>query len=157
MKNIVVLGILLGITILSARAQEVVSTSGNTYKNNTGSISFTVGECIIETNMIAGAKLTQGFHQTKLTVATIVESLESSIEVSAFPNPATEFVRLKVITDHQERLKYSLYDVQGVLIRQADLLDKETDVPFGQLKPSMYFIKIHSSKKEIKVFKIIKE
>ena len=61
-KNIFVLSLLL--TTLSAIAQEVVVTQGDSYSNASANIDFSIGEVIINTGTDGTNDLTQGFHQT---------------------------------------------------------------------------------------------
>ena len=56
---------------LFAQQQEVISSAGAAFENSTGSISFTMGECITSTLSTTSYILTQGFHQTKLTIVDI--------------------------------------------------------------------------------------
>ncbi len=47
----------------SSYSQEVISTTGEHYENSNGSISWTIGEPVIETLGSNNNYLTQGFHQ----------------------------------------------------------------------------------------------
>ena len=49
--------------IAFAQPLEVISSAGNHFNNSSGSISFTIGECIISTANSATLILTQGFQQ----------------------------------------------------------------------------------------------
>ena len=51
------------ITTTISIAQEVISTTGEHYENSNGSISWTIGEPVIETLGSNNNYLTQGFHQ----------------------------------------------------------------------------------------------
>jgi len=73
-------------------SQEVVSSAGETQTIPGIEISWTIGEPVIETVSSGSSVLTQGFHQTKLTVTTIDELLFSDLELKVYPNPTSEFV-----------------------------------------------------------------
>lgn len=146
-----------GLTLGVVRSQEVVSASGASFKNASGSLSYTIGEPVIATLTTSDAILTQGFHQTKLKVTGIGDAGLPGVEVSAFPNPVSEMIRLKVTATGMNDLKYSLYNLQGKVIREAELKGPETEISFSSLKPATYFLKVHSAGKELKVLKIIKE
>jgi hypothetical protein len=68
------LSILVFLVILfmnSITAQEVISTTGKHIENDNGSISWTIGEPIIETILENENSVTQGFHQPSLAVPTL--------------------------------------------------------------------------------------
>ncbi len=138
------------------QAQKVVATSGNDYKNTSGSISYTIGEPMISTYVGINNILTQGFHQTNLTVATLNELPTLNYKILAFPNPTTEMVNLKVENDNIERMQYQLYDMNGKLLYKKQLTENETEISFANLSNSTYFIKVFEGNKEVITFKIIK-
>jgi len=61
-------------TIINTQAQEIISTNGSYDEFSGGSISWTMGEPIIETLSNGSNYLTQGFQQTDLNVITMIES-----------------------------------------------------------------------------------
>ena len=146
-----------GLTIGAVCSQQVVSSSGASFTNASGSLSYTIGEPVIATLTTSDAILTQGFHQTRLKVTGIGDAGLPGVEVSAFPNPVREMIRLKVTAPGMNNLKYSLYDMQGKVIREAELKGPETEISFSSLKAATYFLKVHSAGKELRVLKIVKE
>ncbi len=72
---------------IAVYAQEVVSTAGSHGETTAGSLSWTVGEPVIETITDGTNTLTQGFQQSKLTVTAINDLKFPGIELSVYPNP----------------------------------------------------------------------
>lgn len=62
MKTIILFTLFM-ILMISSYSQEVISTAGEHYENSNGSISWTIGEPVIETLESTNNYLTQGFHQ----------------------------------------------------------------------------------------------
>jgi len=137
-------------------AQEVITTAGDSYSNANGSVSYTVGEPVIETFTGGNNILTQGFQQTNLTVTAIDELTGLNFEISAFPNPATDIVKLRIGKESFVGMQYRIYDMNGNLVMQNRLEGIETEIPFKDLSPAEYILKVNDNSKEVKSFKIAK-
>ncbi|MBI5540743.1 MAG: T9SS type A sorting domain-containing protein [Bacteroidia bacterium] len=136
-------------------AQEVVSSGGDFHKTPSGSVSYTIGEPVIETYTNSSNVLTQGFNQTKLTVTEVSTLNNLNIEVSAYPNPTQEFVIIK--TSSFVDLNYEVFDSKGRIIIMNDINESETSIKFNTVSTGIYFIKLFKYDKEIKTFKIEKQ
>ncbi|MFO8067789.1 MAG: T9SS type A sorting domain-containing protein [Bacteroidales bacterium] len=142
--------------------QEVISTGGNHFESEDLSVTFTVGETFVETLYSNEYILTQGFHQTKLTIVNIEDAPELYFNITAFPNPTNDFVNVKIeghdaSIDNKSKLHYSIFDMNGKLIVSNVINEKSFRINFSNLKPTTYFIKIFENNKEMKTFKIIKQ
>jgi hypothetical protein len=140
----------------TTNAQEVISTAGNAHSNNNGSISYTIGEPVIETFTGETNILTQGFLQSNVVVTAIDELPGLDFEISAFPNPATEIVKLRIVKESVTGMHYMLYDMNGILLMKNRLKGTVTEVPLGDLSPTEYILKVYNQDKELKSFKIIR-
>jgi hypothetical protein len=137
-------------------AQEVVSSAGDSHSNANGSISYTIGEPVIETFTGENNILTQGFQQTNLMVTAIDELPGLDFEISAFPNPATEIVKIRIGKESIVGMQYMLYDMSGNLLLRNGLEGTETEIPFNDFSPAEYILRISDNSKEVKSFKIVK-
>ena len=136
-------------------AQQIIASGGDYYQNSNGSVTYTIGEPIIETYSNVSNTLTQGFNQTRLTVTELFTIPESNLIISAYPNPAQEYIIIK--TNNNNDLKYELYDTNGRLITNNSLISEETNISLNNLSSAIYFLKIKQlTGKEIKTFKIEK-
>lgn len=88
-------------------------------------------------------------------IATGISSSPLLNELSIYPNPATEQVTLSIISSTNEKMNYTLFDVQGKIIE-----DKYLEIHTGinnltinikqlQLSKGVYFIKVFADGKEI--------
>jgi len=137
-------------------AQELISTAGNSHSNTNGSISYTIGEPVIETFAGANNILTQGFQQSNLVVTAIDELPGLDFEISAFPNPATEIVKLRIGKESAIGMQYMLYDMNGNLLMKNRLEGTETKIPFSDLSAAEYILIVSNQDKELKSFRIVK-
>lgn len=143
-------------TFLNAQQLEVINAGGGYHENTEGSITFSIGEVIIETLADGNLVLTQGFNQANVTVTAIGEIPGLDYELLAYPNPTKNFVILKIGRAKLTNLKYYLYDLNGKMIDMKVIKSNETTIPFHFLVPSTYFLKIVDNQMEVKIFKIIK-
>jgi hypothetical protein len=139
------------------KAQQVVATAGNIFSNANGSISYTIGEGVASTFTNGDKTITQGFHQTTISVKVINELQKVDFSISAFPNPVIEVITLKVDVENVSGLQYLLFDQSGKLVSQKNIESSETAIPVEQLQEGIYIIKIRENSKELKSFKIIKQ
>ena len=118
----------------SVNAQQVTSSSGGTGQNTSGSIAYTLGELVIETKSANNKIITQGFHQTRLIITAITEAKGLAFEIKAFPNPATNLVKIEV--SEAKNLTYTLHDLNGRVLSAGNVLNDETEIAFDLLAPS---------------------
>ena len=139
----------------SVNAQEVVSSSGDSYSNASGSIDFTIGETVIATGTDGTNDLTQGFHQTNWNFVGL-EDFDPLFEATIYPNPTSEVLNIKASVF--EKVTYILYDVNGKIISQNFLSAEVTAVPVANLAPGQYSVALYGeNKNQIKTFKLIKQ
>jgi hypothetical protein len=138
-------------------AQQVVATAGSSLSNASGSISYTIGEGIAQTLSKGDKTLTQGFHQTTISVSIVSVIKDLGFSVSVFPNPASDELTLKLDTEKVTGLQYLLFDPNGKLISQKNLISSETKIHVDQLATGLYILKLQSGSKELKTFKFIKQ
>ena len=150
-KNTIVLFSLFA--AISASAQEVVSTQGESYSNASANINFTIGEVIINTGTDGTNDITQGFHQTNWNFLG-VEDFAPDYEATIFPNPTQDVLNIK--TSSYENVTYTLYDAQGKLVMQNLLSSEQTPIQVSQLAPGSYSLTLNNPQQQLKTYKLIK-
>ena len=155
-KSRLIVLILLTFQFTGLQAQVTVPASGGSATGSGGTASYTVGQ--VTYSMITGlnGSVAQGVQQPyEISVLTgIVEA--SGINLSCFPNPATDFVTLKVENYNTKNLWYRLFDAHGSLLESKKITGDQTNIPMGSLGIATYYIVVIENSKEIKSFKIIK-
>jgi len=138
-------------------AQQVVATAGSTFDNSGRSITFTIGEGVAQTLTNGDLTLTQGFHQTTVSVKSISELKELDFSISVSPNPTSDFLKIKVTKEDVTGLQFLLLDINGKLILQKNLEGNETSLSIDKLTDGLYILMIKEGPKELKTFKVIKK
>jgi len=151
--------LLFGIGLTGLHAQEAVPVSGGNASGTGGSSSYTVGQVVCITNSGINGTSAQGVQQPyEISVITgIDDALDILLEMAVYPNPATDFIKLKLGDFEPVNLRYQLYDTKGSLVLNAKIEGKETDISLQAFMPSTYFLKVIQGNKEIKTFQIIKK
>jgi hypothetical protein len=156
-QRLIILLCLLCFAIDSLQAQQVVATSGNILQNGSGSVSYTLGELIIDTKTSKDITLTQGFQQPNLTVTLIEQQKFSNIELSAFPNPTAGLVLL-IANEELSKANVQIFDDNGKLILQNTMTGKNFELDFTIFKNGTYLLKVISANSQfISIYKIVKQ
>jgi hypothetical protein len=143
----------------SVIAQQVIATAGSTFSNNSGSLSYTIGEGIAQTLSKGDKTLTQGFHQTTISVSILSEQKDLELSISVFPNPTIDNLTLNIKVGSDARIQYvaSFYDINGKILLNKEFEGSQTIISMENLIPGIYFLKVCTNNKELKIFKIVKK
>ena len=153
---------MLFVVTLSTKAQEALSTTGGEASGDGGTASYTIGQVVYTTQTGTGGNSTaQGVQQPYeiSVVSGITEAKGISLKVSAYPNPTTSYLIVKVdasTTLSIQKLQYLVFDINGKLLQTVKATGQETTIETNNLVNGSYFVKVIDNKNEIKVFKIVK-
>ena len=150
MKNALLLFSLFATITVSA--QDVVSTLGDSFSNESGIIDLTIGEVIINTGTDGINEITQGFHQTNWNFVE-VQDHSPRYEAIIFPNPTSDILTIK--TSMFENVTYAFYNAQGKLIFQDKLSAEQTSIQVSQLPTGSYLLNLSNETQNLKTFKLI--
>lgn len=140
-------------------AQQSISSSGGEATGSGGTLSYTVGQLVYTSiNSINGSSLSLGVQQTySVSVTTeLKNNLNISLKCSIFPNPTTNYLRLKIENMEIKNLSYQLYNIKGQMLKTNPLESIETNINISQLQSSNYLLKVIQNNQVVKSFNIIK-
>jgi hypothetical protein len=144
--------------IMGVQAQQSIITSGGDVSDNKGSVSYSIGQVAYITNSGTSGTVTQGVQQAYEIYGTSgINETGISLSVSAYPNPTTNYLNLKIENFELSTLNFQLLDMQGKLLQTQKVTDKETQIDLSNYVPSTYFVRIINKSQSIKEFKIIKK
>ena len=149
---------LLGLGLIGLQAQENVNATGGNASGSGGSASYSVGQVVYTSNTETDGSVTQGVQQPyEIWVATAIEEAQAiNLLVTAYPNPTTDYLTLRIDEFDISNLSYQLYDMQGKLLRDEKITSNHTSIVMSNLVAATYFLKVVQGNKEIKTFKIVK-
>ena len=134
---------------------ELVSSSGDSFSNATYQLDWSIGECATATHIAGDFVLTQGFHQNTYVI-TATEDLRADINMSVYPNPATDLVSLQVESSKERNMQYTLTDISGKVLQNEKILSSLQTLNFTNYTSNVYFLTVKQENQVIKIFKIIK-
>ena len=157
MKKLILSLVAYGI-IISANAQsmnqDVVSNAGDEFVNGGVSMSWTLGETVIETFSNASIVLTQGFHQSQVTVFGI-EPVGPDLDISVYPNPTSSVLNIDFGSFDKSAIIH-IADMNGKLIQKKTLSSNDI-LNIDHLASGMYLLDIKNEQNQtLKTFKIQK-
>jgi len=157
MKKIFILFCVL-MTGVGAYAQSAVSTSGGESSGSGGSASYTIGQTFYSANEETSGQISEGVQQAYeiYDVTEVQNPISANISLSAFPNPTSDFLTLRIDGDYIEGLDCTMYDISGKEIMQQQIGSSETSIDMQSLPPATYFVRVTKGKNEVKTFKVVK-
>ena len=160
MKRIKLISLILGLSFIvlgSLKAQQVVATAGNHSESSEASLSWTIGEIATQTLQSSSLILTQGFHQTRLTVTGVNNIPDKNLDIQAYPNPAYDRINLKLGYElNGQNWQYIIYDKSGKKLMEKKITSDLSSISINTLPKATYFLKVFGGDKNSKVFKIVK-
>lgn len=150
--------LLLGLGLTGLQAQESVNATGGNASGGGGSVSYSVGQVLYQTHTGTNGTVSEGIQQPyEISVVTGLEEAKGvNLSVSAYPNPTTDYLTLRIDEFDISSLSYQLYDINGKLLLNEKITGNQTSIVMSNLVPSTYFVKVIQGNKEVKTFKIIK-
>ncbi len=136
----------------------VVASGGGFFTGPNGtSISYTIGEPVIQTLQGANHDLTQGFQQPEDIETYVSEIPGVDYGISVFPNPVRDLLTINVEKEMPEKASFGIYDMTGSLIISDKINMQSEEVSLDVYKSGTYFLRIYVGSQHIQTFKIVKQ
>ena len=130
-----------------AIAPELISSSGESYSNSSGSLSWTMGEPVTATDNTGNYYLTQGFQQPSSIVVTAINNPPNvQRSVSVYPNPVTSSIYIQ--GEGNEQLQIQLMDMNGKLILSKMLSNSENQLDLSAFANGVYLLKVYDTQNQ---------
>jgi hypothetical protein len=92
----------------------------------------------------------------EISIVLGLDNRSINLELSAYPNPTTDYLKLNVGKAELSTLNFQLYDISGKLIESRKIISSSETIAMEKLHTATYFLKVTNNNKEVKIFKIIK-
>ena len=154
-KISIIFSMLTGIALNAQNlSQTVIATSGEHFQNGAASLSWTLGEPIINSLENGSLRLTQGFHQPYITVSSLNE-VGSDNAIRLYPNPAN--ARLNIDFPQSGEYSADLFDVLGRKLQTFKINGSHYEIDLRDFPAANYIIRCYNiDNKTISSFKIQK-
>lgn len=149
--------LLLGLALFTSYAQQATNTSSGNAKGNGGSVAYSLGQVICNTNSGAGGTVNQGVQQPYEFFTVGIKETALNISLIIFPNPTTSNLTLQVPDFGNEKLTYQLLDMQGKLLENVQVIASQAQINMSTLPSATYLLNVIQDNKRVQTFKIIKK
>ncbi len=145
-------------SVVSMEAQNAHVAAGGLGTGGTGNVSYSIGQVVYGTSSAGGTSVAAGVQQVyDISVVSGLSENTSGLSLTAFPNPATDYIQLKISDYSVENLIYQVFDTQGKLLDSQKIESAEERIMMKNYASATYFLKVIDQKNTtIKTFKIIK-
>ncbi len=140
-------------------AQESVVAAGDDVANESGAVSYSVGQAFYNTASAISGSVAEGTQQPYEISVLSVEEEAVKMNISVYPNPTADYIYLASDSDAfpASDVSFRLFDSNGRTIQNGKVVSRQTDINMANLTPATYFVAVSQGNKDIKVFKIIKK
>jgi hypothetical protein len=149
MKSKLIIVCLLIMSQLSAQILSPnVRASAGQYKEASGvSISYTVGEPLIQTAISGSTIVTLGFNQPESILNAVVDVDGQSIIIKAFPNPVIDNLTIDLSKALTQSLDLTLLDIHGqkAYRQKADIGTTQLQIPTKDMPVGVYFVEMRQT------------
>src|SRR5690606_3963447 len=140
-----------------AQAQESSHATGSDATGSGGTVAYSVGQVVYTTATGTNGSVAQGVQQAYEIFTTGIKESELNISLSVFPNPTADNLTLQISDYNNGKLSYQLFDMQGKLLNNGQVTEKQTQINTSRLPSAIYFINVvNQENKKVQSFKIIK-
>ena len=129
-------------------APEVTATSGDFYTGTNATLSWTIGEAVIETFTGANAVLTQGFQQPEFVITSIQKAPSFIYQISVYPNPTSDLIHINILSEDHESFIVELIDLQGKILEYIEMNEQINAIHLKDHASSMYILKVYNKNKQ---------
>src|SRR6056297_251874 len=149
----------LGLGLTGLQAQESAGSTGGDASGSGGSASYSLGQVGYSTHAGTNGSVSEGVQQPyEISIVSAVDQAKGiSLQVTAYPNPASEYLTLRIDDFDISNLSYHLYNVKGDLLKIEKITGNLISIEMHDYVPASYFVKIIRDNQEVKTFKIIKQ
>jgi hypothetical protein len=155
LKKIQFTALLIGLRLTGLHAQKAILSAGGKASGG-GSVTYSVGQIAYKSFGNATGSVTQGVLQPTIVVTALDDVPNKEISCTAFPNPTTATVNLKIENRALDNVSVQLYELSGKMLHSQKINQTETSIATESLIPSTYLLRVRDGNQEIKTFKIIK-
>ena len=139
--------------------QEAIPATGGTATGAGGSATYTVGQVVYHQFTGSTGFIIQGVQQPwEISIVTAIENTEDiTLDCIVYPNPTEGSLKLVIGSFEDDNMSFRLFNMNGILIQDFKIEEKETIILMDNLRSGIYFLKVIKNNLEVKVFKIVKK
>lgn len=158
LRKLFITGFLICELFLVGRTQSVLVSGGGDLISPEGSASYSIGQLFYASTITNKGTITETI-QFPYEIESIITGNEFSnikLEVSAYPNPVSKTLFLKIKQPIISNLNYQLYDQSGKLLESKKIKEQLMSLSLEAYGSETFLLQISQNKQTVKTFKIVK-
>ncbi|NQZ76798.1 MAG: T9SS type A sorting domain-containing protein [Ekhidna sp.] len=136
-----------------AYGQTATTSASGSVVASSGSITYVVGQVTNQTE----PQLRFGVLQVIETTSEALSAEPLDLDFQIFPNPTSQYLSLSHNSGSVTSLSYRVFDLEGRVVLQGIVNEREMLIDFSKQKPQVYQLMIQNENQLIKTFKIVKK
>ena len=137
--------------------QQTVLSAGGEASGSTGTVSYSIGQLSFMTLIGDQGVITEGAQQPYEILFNSIHEAGISLQCKAWPNPASTYLLLSIENHEIKNLSYRLYTLNGILLKDLPVKEKNTKVSLDIIAPGTYILTVTENGNVLNSYKIIKK
>ncbi|MCD4680029.1 MAG: T9SS type A sorting domain-containing protein [Bacteroidales bacterium] len=151
--------ILFGYAFPQSKTLEVNPAAGDVFTGSDITLTWTIGEGVIETFSNNEMVLTQGFQQPSLKITVVEESDKIDFQINVYPNPTKDFLTINLVSKNDISCTTELFDMSGKLLFSKIFKGREIteNIDLTNYSSNLYILRIIDNRgKLVRTYKVQK-
>lgn len=151
-------GIIFMALLMSANAQSSIVATGGEATGNGGSVSFSVGQIVVQSNGDGTTTISEGVQQPyEISVVGVDDYPAITLNATVYPNPTLGQLQLSVSNEELlEKGEARIFDGSGKLLAVKRIVGQTTDFDLSPYAQGTYYLRVTDGKTTLKTFKVVK-
>ena len=142
---------------IALHGQEIMLATGGNTTGPGGTVSYSVGQLVYNSNEGTNGSVDQGIQQPyEIWTSLGFETSEIDLELSTYPNPTYNVLTLNINNYKNQKYTYALHNLKGELLEKKQVLNGKATIVMKDLPVSTYLLIVLDNNTLIKTFKIVK-
>ncbi len=129
------------ISTVTLQAQEMFVAAGSVGVSGKASLCYVIGGIVVE-EAAPISPLVVYSKSKKLTMATEIETINNDLQLNIFPNPATDFVNVRLNESFSGSGKVTIFDMSSSIVNTENLLNQNARIDISNLVAGVYLVKV---------------
>ena len=144
--------------LINASGQQVIAPSGGSAAMPGLRVEWTLGEPVSGTVSNGKNILTQGMHQTRLTVTGMNEIKVMWPKIRVYPNPAESLLKIEIRNANEVHLSFRLTNITGQELLSGALTREPGEIDMQTYVTGTYILTIYDkSGNQMRSWKVVKK
>ncbi len=124
---------------------EVIASAGDIFTSKNGSLSWTLGEAVIETISSESSLLTQGFQQSFLQILKVDSPEDPNVDISVYPNPVNDVLTIEITSlENDPQIQLELFDFVGqrIYVETIETQTHKEQLDVSRFSSSLFVLRV---------------